>query len=341
MSRRPIGIGIIGLGRISEAHELGYQSVPERARVMAVCDSEGERAARRASAYEAMAYTDYHDLLDDDKVEAVDIILPHYLHYQVALDAIRCGKHVLVEKPLATSSAHAVALCDAARRAGVTFTVAENTRFVRAYVEAARLLERDILGELRLLRTFISGSEISRLRTPGHWKHRKEGSGGGAIMDSGPHSIYLLTWLAGEIANVRGFSHRVVKESEVEDNAIVTGRLKRGAIFTSEYSFTAEVPWSERLEIYGSEGSLIVDQLVDPPARQYRSSRDFDPVPLTGVPYDPMGWKRQSIAAGVADFIHAIWEGRCPTVDPTDGVYAVKVIEKVYESIATETVVQV
>ncbi len=327
-----IGLGIIGLGSISPAHEAGYQQVADKAEIVAVCDLNEAAARQMAEPHQAKVYTDYGELLQDPRVDVVDIILPHHLHYPVALEAIAHKKHVSVEKPLAMTAEQALAVCEKARAEGVKLTVAENTRFVTAYIEAAKLIEEGALGGLRLLRTFISGSEVDRLTDPTNWKGNV---GGGAILDAGPHSFYLIKWLAGEIEDMQTFAARLVKEAAVEDNAIVTGRLKSGGLFTTEYSFTVEAPWSERLEIYGSQGSLIIDQLCDPPARYFRGKQDFDPQPLTRVPHDPIEWKRRSIAAGAADFVGAIWEGRAPTVDPMDGYYALKVIEKAYESLTS------
>ncbi len=329
-----IGFGLIGLGQINRAHVLAYQEARERAAVVAVCDVDAAVAAARASELGCAAYTDYRELLRDRRVAAVDITLPHNLHYEVARAALDAGKHVIVEKPLAATSQQCRELIELAERAGLTLTVAENTRFVTAYIEADRLLRRGVLGEPRLIRTLIYGSEVERLRDARLWKGRLDGSGGGTIVDAGPHSFYLLKWLCGEIEGVQAFQARLVAESEVEDHAVVGGRLKNGALFTTEYTFTAEIPWGERCEIYGSAGSLIIDQLCNPPALHYRGARDYTPQPLAAVLYEPMRWKLASIVAGVQDFIAAIHDGRPPAVDPWDGYYALKVVEAAYASVA-------
>lgn len=330
MSRR-LGVGLIGLGGIQLAHAYAYQD--SLAQVVAVCDIVHSRARERAAELSATAYTHYSQLLQDPAVELVDITLPHNLHYEVARAALESGKHTLVEKPMVGSHAQAAELIDLARRRGMTFTVAENTRFVTAYTEAATLLMSGQLGEPRLVRTLISGSEVRRLRDTGLWKGRRDGSLGGVIIDSGPHSFYLLKWLFGEVASVYGHVDRLVAESEVEDHALVGGRLTSGAIFTTEYTFTAEIPWSERLEVYGSEGSLIVDQLDRPPAVRYHGGDDYDGTSLSSVPYEPMTWKFHSIVAGVRDFVQAVRDSRPPAVDPDDGAYAIYVVEKAYESV--------
>lgn len=329
-----IGVGLIGLGIINRAHIRGYRDAEEDARIVAVCDSNGPVADAAAKSLSARAYTRYSDLLRDPEIQMVDITLPHNLHYRVAKEAIASGKHVMVEKPMAARADESLELIQLSKAAGVTLTVAENTPFVSAYQEVESLLRQQAIGTPRLIRTLIYGSEVERLRDVSNWKGRTSGSCGGVIIDAGPHSFFLLKWLFGEIATVQATSTKLVEESEVEDHAIVTGRMKSGAIFSTEYTFTAEIPWGERLEVYGSTGSLIVDQVCKPPVVYFRSKADTTGVPVEAVQYDPSGWKAKSIARGVRDFIEALRDRRPPRVDPSDGYYVLLVAEKAYESIA-------
>jgi predicted dehydrogenase len=330
----PLGIGLVGLGQISRAHRAGYARAGDRARVVAVCDQDGERAAAAAAELGARAYTSLDDMLGDQDVAAVDLTLPHDVHFAAASAALSAGRHVLVEKPLALSSDECRSLIEQARESRLALGVAENTRFVAAYLAVERLLRSGALGEPRLARTFISGSEVQRLSDTSLWKGRQAGSGGGTIIDAGPHSFYLLRWLLGELATVRAFHHRLVAESEVDDHAVVAGRLRSGAIYSTEYTFTAEIPWGERLELYGSEGSVIVDQLSQPPALHYSGPGDREGRALADVPFNPGGWKVDSVAAGVLDFVDAVQAGRAPTVSGDDGLHGVLVAERAYESAA-------
>lgn len=290
--------------------------------------------AERAAALQCARYTDYHALLNDPAVDAVDITLPHHLHFRVARAALEHGKHVLVEKPMAATAAECRDLIDIAQLKGLTFTVAENTRFVGAYIEAEKLIRSGALGAPRLIRTFIYGSEFERLTASSDWVARKADAIGGVIFDCGAHSFYLLKWLYGEIERVQAWQAAYVRGSEVEDWALISGLMKNGALFSVEFTATAEIPWGERCEIYGSKGSLIIDQLRNPPVVHFRGARDFEGEPLAAVPYDPQGWKYRSIVDEVRDFVAALAERRPTTIDPMDGYYSVKVVEKAYESIA-------
>lgn len=339
MSHGELGFGVIGLGLISNAHLKGLQDAAEHARIVAVCDTKPEVAKRVAQQIGATPYTDYRELLADPEVAAIDAPLPHNLHFEVAAAALRAGKHVLLEKPMAPTSRECAELIELARSHGLTLSVAENTPFVAAYSAVRDLLQTGALGRPRSVRTLISGSEVERLSDRSSWKGRTDGTIGGAIFDAGPHSFYLLKWLFGDVAEVQAVANKVIETSEVEDNALVAGRTVSGVLFTTEYTFTAEIPWGERLEIYGSSGSVIVDQLLDPPVVYYRNKEDYtgEPVSSVGfapdrVEHDPAGWKFKSIAAGAKSFASAVAEGRLAPVDPMDGMYCIKIVEASYES---------
>jgi len=341
MAKDKIRVGMVGLGVISWAHEGGFSEAADECVITAMCDIDAAKASDRASIHGAKAYTDYRELINDPHVDLVDIILPHHLHYQAALDTIECAKHLLIEKPLAITYAESLDICQRARSKGVHFGVAENTRYVKAYIEAERVIKSGRLGDINLVRTFLPANEHARLSLDYFWG-KKASFGGGTIIDSGPHSFYLLKWLFGDFKELQAFSSQLYQlDSEVEDNADVRGRLANGADFLCSFSFTAEVPHSERLEVYGTNGSLIVDQLNNPPVRLYSGADDFDGTPVDSVPYDSSGWHYFSIVDEIKDFILGVAEDRTPTVDPLDAAYSIKIVEKAYESIRLKSVVQV
>ena len=325
-------VAILGAGLIAPNHAAGFQEVPDLAQVVTVCDTNRENAENLAVMFDARIAADYREVLADPNVDLVDVLLPHHLHHEVAMAAIQAKKHLLLEKPVAVTYQQSMEIYEAAKKAGIYFGVAENTRYIKAYVEAEKIIRSGRLGDITLVRTFLPANERMRLSSDDFWGKRAS-FGGGALIDSGPHTFYLLKWLFGEVKELVAFTSQIYKvDSEVEDNADVRGRLACGADFLSSFSFTAEVPHSERLEVYGTTGSLIVDQLANPPVKFYAEPVDFDGSPVEGPEYDPMGWHYFSIVEEVKDFVHTVVENRPPTVDPLDCCYAVRVIEKAYES---------
>jgi UDP-N-acetyl-2-amino-2-deoxyglucuronate dehydrogenase len=328
-------VGLIGLGSISFAHEAGFSEMGELARIVAMCDINPDEVDNRIASYEGCeGYMRYQDLLDNDNVDLVDITVPHELHYEIARAALEKGKHVLVEKPIAIKSEQGAELIDLARKRGLKFSVAENTRFVTAYQKAEEILKQGILGEILTVRTLIAGSEVYRIKNPNLW-HGKSPYGG-VILDSAVHNFYLFKWLFGGVREVLGFASKLVPEGEMEDNGLILGHLANGAEFQLNTSCTFEIPWTERVEIYGSIGGMIIDQLANPVVKYYLGSNDIDGTTIEDVPFDPLGWKFGSMVAEIKDFVSAVIEDRPPLIDPADALYALQAVEAVARSIESK-----
>jgi UDP-N-acetyl-2-amino-2-deoxyglucuronate dehydrogenase len=327
-------VGLIGLGSISFVHEAGFSELGEQCTISAQCDIHEEEVNNRITMYEGcQGFTSYLDLLDHAGVDLVDITVPHELHYPIARAALERGKHVLVEKPITVESRQGAELIELARKQQLKFSVAENTRFVAAYLKAEQILKQGALGEIWSVRTLIAGSEVYRIKSPELW-HGKAPYGG-VILDSAVHNFYLFKWLFGGVRDVMGFASKIVPEGEMEDNGLILGHLANGAEYQLNTSCTFEIPWTERVEIYGSQGGMIIDQLVDPVVRYYLGSNDIDGTVVEDVPFDPLGWKWASMMAEIKDFVSAVAEGRAPFVDPADALYALQAVEAVDQSIQT------
>jgi predicted dehydrogenase len=346
MSGSKLGVGIVGLGLIAKSHSDGYQRIKEKVDLVGFCDLDINRAKKFAGDYQGTAYDNLHDLLKNPNIDIVDVILPHHLHYEAAMDVLNAGKHLIIEKPLAKTYQKSKDICDKADEMGKHFMVAENTRFVKGYIAAEKILREGVIGEVNHVRTFLSSNEKKRLTRPDYWG-RNFNEGGGLINDCGPHSFYLLKWLVGEFREVRAFTTQVFPLGvEVEDTAEVIGKLSNGAHFICGFTSTSEIPHSERLEIYGTKGGIIVDQMASPVVKMFTGHYDFYGKESEGVPFgpdgwNPGGWHYESVVDEVVDFIDSILENRPPTINPRDCAYAIKVIEKAYESINTDDFVKV
>ena len=325
-----IGVGVVGLGMISRAHLEGYAAATG-ADLVAVCDVDPARAEAEGARYGATAYTDLAALLADPAVDAVALQLPHQLHHKLAKQALEAGKHVIVEKPLTVTEAEADDLIRTAAQHGVRLAAAENTRFVRAYIELEKQIRVGTLGEIRMIRGFIPDQILNEWKDDSlGWK--REAFGGGAIIDCAPHMLYLLVWLLGEVDSIQAFARGYVPEIDLENHAVISGRTKSGTLFAMEFCSVTEYPRGERVEVYGSDGAIVIDQVLDPPIVFYRGDKDPKGTALD-VPYDLAGWKTNSIMSGCQDFVDAIRSGRETGVDLQHAKYTIRLIESAYESV--------
>lgn len=339
------GVAIVGLGLIARTHADAYRRLRDKVDLVAVCDIDQARATTFAAEFGTKARFDLQDVLRDPAVDVVDLILPHHLHHEAASAVLEAGKHLILEKPVSGTYAESVSICRQAERSGVHFMVAENSRYMSAYVAAERLLREGAIGDVIHARTFLRSNEKAHLSQPGYWR-TQYALGGGLILDTGAHSFYLLKWLLGEIEEVTAFSRKVFPlDNEIEDTAEVRGRLASGAFFDCGFTSVSEIPHSERLELYGTDGGLLVDQMADPVVKLFRGSHDYAGVPVTDVAFGPDawhpgGWHYESVIAEVTDYVTSLVEGRRPLIDSWDCAYAIKVIEASYRSVATGTTVR-
>ena len=342
MSSSKVRIGIVGLGRIARSHAAGYAQVADVAEVAGFCDIDSERAAQFGQEFGGTAYSSLDDLIDDPQIDAVDLILPHNLHRDAAMAVLRSGKHLLMEKPLANTYQESMEILEAARASGVKFMVAENTRYVSAYVAAEAVLRQGVIGTVNQARTSLISHEKTRLSQPDFWG-RSYATGGGLILDSGTHSFYLLKWLLGEVRDLVAHARQVLPlASEVEDTAEVIGSLVSGASFSSSFTSISESPHNERLELHGTDGVIIVDLMTDPVIRVYQFRKPLE-VSALGIDvaaagshgWTPGGWHFESVVAEVADFVGSIVSNRETLINSADCAYAVKIVEEAYRSIRT------
>jgi len=168
----PIRVAIVGCGRISDLHEMGYRGRAD-ARIVAVCDAKRKRAREKARAWGVetdKVYTDYHKLLADPEIDLVELLVPHHLHAEMTAAACQAGKHVSVQKPMALTVAEADRMTRAAERAGVVLRVYENFVFYEPHVRAKEMIEAGEIGEPQMIRLHVNtGTADTGWKVPRPW----------------------------------------------------------------------------------------------------------------------------------------------------------------------------
>lgn len=255
MNTHPFVFGIIGAGTIATLHAEAIRTAGHS--LGAVCDVRRESAQRLAEGYGATVTTDHRDLLADPAIDCVIITVPHALHAPLALDALAAGKHVLLEKPIATTRADAVALTAAASAASVTLAVGHVLHFVPSHIVAHDLLRGGAVGDIRLVveRRASNYAEGSR---PG-WFFDPSVAGGGILLNVGTHAIDRIQWFAE--ARIRRVSGAVSARpgSEVETDAAALFDLEGGAHASLTVTGTG-LGFIEQIAVIGDRGALTLDR---------------------------------------------------------------------------------
>lgn len=186
-------LAIVGCGGMEKTHRAVFGELADRVQVVACVDPVLDRAHAAAAALGATRVAaDYREVLDD--VDTVLAVLPHQLHHPIGIDALRAGKHLLMEKPLAITESECRDLQAEAEKQGVTLMTAYPMRYHPLVIKLKQLVDDMTYGEL--FHVHIWTEQYTR-REPGHWTTTKEGLGGGQFFSHGCHYIDLLLWICG------------------------------------------------------------------------------------------------------------------------------------------------
>jgi predicted dehydrogenase len=319
------GIGIIGCGLIGQKRA---KALGTAGKLVACADIDLARATNLAKNIGAQAFSDWRELLKLPEVQIVVIATLHDSLAELTHAAIEAGKHVLVEKPAARSPQELEPVLQAAKARGVQVRVGFNHRYHRALLKAKEIFDSGVLGELMFIRArYGHGARIGYDR---EWRADPRLSGGGELIDQGPHLIDLSRWFLGEFSEVEGFAHTYYWDMPVDDNGFMILKTAAKQVAFLHASCTE---WKNlfSMEIYGKQGKLDISGLGGSYGVErltyYKMLPEMGPPETTSWEY-PMG--DNSWLVEMAEFYEDIRLGRAPAAGLADAYAALKIIEQIY-----------
>jgi predicted dehydrogenase len=344
MKKSSFNVAVIGAGAIGLDHIQSFQQHPA-AKVVALAEVSPERGREAADRFRIPELvTDYKKLLARPDIDVVSIALPNWLHAPVALDALRAGKHVMLDKPMATNARDAARLVTEAKKRRVLLMVGQNVRFAPEVQTAKQLIAQGALGEVYHAKTaWQRRSGIPRI---GSWFTQKRFAGGGCTYDIGVHALDRCLYLLGEFdaAAVSGqtwakFGPRgqgngtwgkgeidPKKPFDVDDLAVALIKLKSGRTVLLEVSWAAHQPLNDfnGTQLYGTEAGLLF-----PPLQLFRSTK--------------LGYAAESVSPlpplvnpnRMVHFIDCLLGRAEPYVKPAESLAVQKILDAIYRSAAT------
>ena len=260
--QKQVRIGVIGLGNIGFVHaSCFFKGAVDGAVLTAICDRK-EHLQQEMEAYfpGVPFYTDYRELLQNPTIDAVIVAVPHPSHSDIAMEAFAAGKHVLIEKPMDITLSKGKALCEAAKKSGKCFGIMFNQRTGKLFAKAREIIHSGQLGQLKRSVWIITNwYRTQHYYDSGTWRATWTGEGGGVLVNQAPHQLDLWQWICGMPERITAFcSEAKYHKIEVEDDATIFARFPGGAegVFITT---TGEYPGTNRLEISGSKGKLVLE----------------------------------------------------------------------------------
>ncbi len=339
--------GIIGSGAVWRFHKFGCKNNP-KIKFKAVFDI-NEKTARRCTKVNKMTYCNTIDDLLKIDIDAVLIMVPHFLHESYVIAAAEADKHVLCEKPMATTLEGCDDMIKATEKAGVKFMIAENHRFLPVHKYVMEAVQSGLVGKVFLVRSYEGVNEIPGLMKSGHWKGHPVMAGGGALMDMGAHKFATINWILND--KVESAYCWLAKQctnlsEKAEDNAMVLLKYLSGTIVETIVSFTVISPPTNSLEIYGTKGSIIENHEWNKPVKIFSNHESmgnnrgkwYEPE----IKHGPFP-KYYEISMGIEDsyFTDCIINDIKPDFSPEQAREAIKTVLLSYLSAKTEKFVTV
>ena len=278
---KSIGVGVIGTGFMGKAHSIAYSASASvfgtglRPRLEIVCDLSPERASQRATDLGFSRYSDdWRKVVEDDKVELVSVCTPNDTHAEIAIAALKAGKHVWCEKPMSTTLADSAAMADAAAASTGQTIIGYNYTKNPAVTHARRLIEQGAIGRVSGFFCRYDVDNEADGNRPWSWRMSRAQSGTGANGDVLSHVISVAHFLTGSVVSRVVGDYAIVHDQRADadapgqtktvDNDDMVSALIQFANGVKGHIGASRVTWGRkcglRWEIHGTEGTILYDQ---------------------------------------------------------------------------------
>ena len=327
-------IGLIGSGNITQTHARAASAILG-AQISAIYGTNPQTVTRLATEHQATPYHAFADFLAHKPMDLVILGTPSGLHAQQGIAAAQQGLHVLTEKPLDITTKNADALIAAAEKSNVKLAVIFQDRLKPNILRLKQWLERGLLGKPLLVDARVKWYRPPNYYSNSKWRGTFALDGGGALINQAIHTVDLLLYLLGDVARVQSRTATVLHKIEAEDTAVATLEFASGAVGTLLATTGAYPGYPRRLEITGTEGTVILehDRIIaadlrnPPPDLANITAGDSNQSASSATVTDISGHK-----AILEDFLQAIANNTKPICDGREGRRSLALVESIYNS---------
>ncbi|OLS37205.1 Gfo/Idh/MocA family protein [Bacillus sp. MRMR6] len=331
-----INVAIIGTGAIASAHIKAYQLFQNRCKIVAICDIYSEKAEKMAADFnlDVEIYSDYKQMLNFSQIDLLSVCTPPYTHAEIAIASLKAGKHVLVEKPMASSLEECDAMNLAQKRSGKILSVVSQNRFTNSMMKLKAVLNTNLMGP-------IVHTQVDSFWWRGHcyydlwWRGTWEKEGGGCTLNHAVHHIDIFHWMNGMPSEVTAIATNTSHDNaEVEDLSIAICRYPNGSLaqITSSVVHHGE---EQQLIFQGKNARVSVPWKVAASKSKPNGFPEKDEElenELTETYQQVKNLEFEGHAAQVEDVLSAIEGKRQVLVDGIEGRKTLEFITAIYQS---------
>lgn len=338
-----LGFGIVGCGMIAGFHAKAINEI-EGAHLVACQSRRLEAAEGFAADHGGKAYAELSDMLADPSIDVITVCTPSGAHLDPAVAAAKAKKHVIVEKPLEVTTERCDKIIEACQQNEVTLSTIFPSRFHDSSILLKNAVDEGRFGTLTLGDAYVKWFRTQEYYDSGQWRGTWELDGGGALMNQAIHSVDLLLWLMGDVAEVSAQAATLAHERiEVEDVVTASLKFKNGALGVIEATTAAFPGMLKKIEIHGNQGSAVIEE-EDIKTWQFAQEKPDDQAIIEkyasmtetgGGAADPAAIGHAAHAKQFADVVNAINNKSALKIDGAEGRRSVEVILAIYEAAKT------
>ena len=312
-------IALIGCGRISQAYLEAIKQC-KNVTLKAVMDSRKDAADAIAEAASCLAFNDIDSLLKNVKVDGAIVCTPPTFHKEISCNLLRNGISVLCEKPLAISVEDGMAMYKTAKENQAILMMASKFRYVEDIIRAKSIIASDMLGKIQ----FYENRFCSRVNMSERWNIDPRVSGGGVLIDNGPHSLDIVRYLVGPIKKVYAHESGRDKDFPVEDTITLSFVTEKNLMGTIYLSWSIQTKNESYIDVVGTDGAIRVGW--EKSLYQYNGHPEWVSF---GVGYQKVAaFKNQ-----VKNFVETVRGIANPLITPRAGLASIQLISLAYESL--------
>jgi predicted dehydrogenase len=311
--------GLVGAGAIAQAYAQAFEA-SETAELVGVADLRSEAAQALGERLGCPSYESYQAMNEGSELDAVIICTPPVTHEEIAIYFLESQIPVLCEKPLSIDLASAQRMVNVAQKAGVKLTMASKFRYVEDVIKAKSIVASGILGEIVLFENAFT----SRVDMSSRWNANPKISGGGVLIDNGTHSIDIMRYFLGRLAEVQVVEAKRLQGLPVEDTVRIFAKSVSGVVGNIDLSWSINKELDYYIRIYGYQGTISVGWQES----KYRQSSSKDWIKF-GNGYD----KVQAFRSQIENFAKGIKDEEKLLINHEDALASVEVIEAAYAAL--------
>lgn len=333
-----VKVGIIGCGKIAQVRHIPEYLANEHAQIVGFYDLSQQRAEEMAAKFGGKTYKSCEEMLADGQIDAVSVCAANHMHAEITIAALKAGKHVLCEKPMAVTLEQCERMVQTAKETGKYLMIGHNQRLAKAHAKARKLVEDGIIGEIVTFRTtFGHGGPETWSIDPGKnvWFFDKKKASMGAMGDLGIHKTDLIQFLTGQ--RVKEVTAKVVTLDKkdgsgsligVDDNAVCIYTMENGIVGTMTASWTFYGEEDNSTILYGTKGIM---RIYDNP--EYSIMVVTESGERIYYDIDRIQTNDNQTASGVIDmFVDCLVNDRQPEISGEEALYAMRAVFAAIES---------